>query len=92
MTEINPLAGSILGSAQAQYQVSLAKQRQLSRSQDLRKNVAAEDDDGEPQVESTEDIIAIHDKERDHSQGRQQHPRKPPDDQSDDEPHLDLTA
>jgi hypothetical protein len=92
MTDFNPLAGAILGSAQAQHQVNLTKQRQLRRSQTLRKNVASADEELEHHVESSEELTSIHDEEKQHSGGQQDHPRRPPKEEPDEPPHLDLKA
>jgi hypothetical protein len=92
MTDFNPLAGSILGSAQAQQQMDVEKQRQVRRSQVLRKNTAAEGDRLEHQVESAEEVPPVnhdpdqyppHDRKRDRRSNR---------DQDEDRPHIDLKA
>ena len=90
MTDFNPLAGAILGSAQAQHQVDVEKQRQLRRAQALRKNVAARDDELEHQVESAEEIQPVDNDEHPDSRQRKHDPRHS--DKDDDRPHLDVKA
>ena len=92
MTEFNPVAGSILGSAAAQHEVDVEKQRQVRRAQALRKNIALQDDQLEHPVESSEQIAPVSDEEHQSGQDRQQDPkhnRRSPDDES---PHIDLKA
>jgi hypothetical protein len=91
MTDFNPLAGAILGSAQAQQVLGTEKERQVRRAQIARKNVAASADKFEHQVESAEEIHPIDDGE----QGRdpaKQNPQKHLPDQDETEPHIDVTA
>ena len=92
MTDFNPLAGAILGSAQAQHQVDVEKQRQLRRAQALRKNVAARDDQLEHQVESSEELSPVHDEDQGHKQGQQKDPGDPHHGNDDGPPHIDLKA
>jgi len=44
MTDFNPLAGAILGSAQAQQAMGTEKQRQVRRAQVASKNAASSGD------------------------------------------------
>ena len=92
MTDFNPLAGAILGSSQAQELSDLQKQRQLRRAQTLRKNVAARGDELEHQVESAEEVAAVHDDPSGHPQ--QQGKRNPHDPKAKDDgrPHVDVKA
>ncbi|HXE52926.1 MAG TPA: hypothetical protein VN541_07930 [Tepidisphaeraceae bacterium] len=90
MTDFNPLAGAILGSAQAQHLVDVEKQQQVRRAQALRKNVAAQDDQLEHQVESAEEIRPVDNDEHPDSQQRKQDPRRSPKD--DERPRLDVKA
>lgn len=92
MTDFNPLAGAILGSAQAQQQAALHKQRQLRRAQNVRKDSASADQPLEHQVESAEESIPVHDEQKQRSP-RRDTPGKPPEDSEDEpRPRLDLTA
>ena len=90
MSAVNPLAGAILQSVQTQRQMATEKERQISHEQDLHKNIAAEDDRFEHQVESAEIVT-------DPDEGNQQHdkqnPKRKKSKQDEDEkPHVDLTA
>jgi hypothetical protein len=93
MDTINPLAGYLQQSVQVERSASDDKQRNIRRSQVLEKNVAAQDDELEHQVESTEDIVQIHDEQKDQppSKRPKRHPPQATEDK--DQPsHLDLTA
>jgi hypothetical protein len=79
MTDFNPLAGSILGSTQAQHQVDI-------------ENVAARDDELEHQVESSEELPPVGDEPDDQRQRDQRKKQKPDPDKDDGHPHIDLTA
>jgi hypothetical protein len=92
MTDFNPLAGSILGSTQAQHQVDIEKQRQARRAQTVSKNVAARDDELEHQVESSEELPPVGDEPDDQRQRDQRQKQKPDPDKDDGHPHIDLTA
>lgn len=56
VTEFSPLSGAILQSPIVQQQQSTEKTSQIRREQLLRKNVAAEDDEMENQVENSEEV------------------------------------
>jgi hypothetical protein len=87
MTEINPLAGVILGSIQQQRVLGIEKSRQLRRSKMLEKNVAAEDEQMESEVDNTEEIKPIGDQ----NSGERQAPQRENSKQSKDEkPHIDI--
>jgi len=91
MTDFNPLSGAVLGSTQAQHQIDIEKQRQLRRTQTLRKNVAANDDQLEHQVESSDQVPAVQDENKGQPQdrrndSRRRHPGK------DQRPHIDVKA
>jgi predicted helicase len=86
MTQFNPIAGSILQSTPLQRQQASEKARQLRHVQQLEKNIAAEDDRLEHQVESSEELKNIHE---DQSQGQSQQ-RKPK--QEPPKPTLDVKA
>ena len=92
MTDFNPLAGSILGSTQAQHQIDVEKQRQVRRAQALSKNVAARNEQLEHQVESSDEVTPAHDEpdqdRKDPDQRRR--PRTPGKD--DNRPHIDVKA
>jgi len=90
MTDFNPLAGSILGSTQAQHQVDIEKQRQARRAQAIQKNIAARDDEMEHQVESSEQLPPVGDEPEDRHQSKQGRQHKP--DEEDKPPHIDVTA
>ena len=95
MTFFNPLSGSLIPATPAQR--ASEKERQIARSQALRKNTAAEGDrvEVEHQVESTEELPPAGDQGGGGTQGRRQQPRKqasPPAPQQDAPPHIDVTA
>ncbi len=92
MDTVNPLAGAILQSTQVQRQQGVEKQRQLRRAQSQTKNSALPAEQLEHQVESCEELSAVHDEDP---------AKRPPpkrstarrQDEKDQEPsHLDLTA
>jgi hypothetical protein len=91
MTDFNPLAGAILGSTQAQNVLGAEKQRQLRRTQALRKDVAAGEDRYEHQVESAEELHPIDDGDPNHSDphGKRRQPQRG---EKDEEPGIDVTA
>jgi hypothetical protein len=94
MDIINPLAGYLQGSSQVERTQTDEKQRQVRRSQILEKNVAAQDDELEHQVESTEDVVEIHDEQHEQPPKKRspRHSAPPPTDGETDPSHLDLTA
>jgi hypothetical protein len=87
MTEINPLAGVILGSIQQQRVLGIEKTRQLHRSKMLEKNVAAEDEQMESEVENTEEIKPIGDEDGQKRETPQRHHSKEP---KEEKPHIDI--
>ena len=91
MDTINPLAGYLQQSVQVERSASDDKQRNVRRTQVLEKNVAAQDDELEHQVESTEDIVQIHDEQKDQPPSKRPK-RQAATDDKDEPPHLDLTA
>lgn len=97
MTQINPLTGSVIQSAQVQARQSAEKDRQIRRVQNLGKNTALQGDRLEHQVESTDPHLTIQDN-NDSARQQRQPPRKREgqggDDQKPDEepPHIDLKA
>ncbi len=90
MSAVNPLAGAILQSVQTQRQMATEKERQVRHEQDLERNIAAEDDRFEHQVESA-DIVTDPD-EGQQQRDKQNPKRKKPKKDDDDKPHVDLTA
>jgi hypothetical protein len=97
MTLFNPLTGSLLPATPVQR--AAEKDRQIARSQALRKNTAAEGDtvEIEHQVESADELPQVGDETGGGSQNpRQQQPpsHKPPESDNGDEspPRLDVTA
>lgn len=92
MTDFNPLAGAILGSAQVQQQSDLQKQRQLRRVQTLRKNSAAEADQLDHQVESPEQSAPIDDGPGEHPDRQKKRDPRNPGKIDDNRPHIDVTA
>jgi hypothetical protein len=92
MTDFNPLAGAILGSAQIQQLSDLQKQRQLRRAQALRKNVAARADELDHQVESPEEPAPIHDAPDEHPQRQAKRDPRHPNAKEDGKPHIDVKA
>jgi hypothetical protein len=91
MTFINPLAPALLPSAQAQQQAAADKARQIGKAQAASRNIAAETDRLEHQVESAEELSPVHDE--DQSKRRQdQQPKRDRDGKADDEPHIDVKA
>ena len=94
MTDFNPLAGSILGSAQAQHHAAVSKQRQVRRTQTVRKNSAADSESTDHQVESSEDVVEIHDEDasRDPSRRQPNHRRPGEKGSGEESPGLDVTA
>ena len=89
MSQINPLAGTILQSITAQRQMGVEKERQVRREQILEKNIAAEDDRFEHQVESSDIVTEANDGQQ---QGEQKNPKKRKSEKEQEEPRLDLTA
>ena len=94
MTYFNPLTGAPLQGGQVQEQLSAAKARQVRRAQAVARNVAALGDTFEHQVESTEELSAIHDEQQPKGQSN---PRKHPQAEKqagdgDEPPRLDVKA
>jgi hypothetical protein len=96
MTLFNPL-GTSLQAATAQQRLAVAdKDRQIAKAQATQKNVAADSDRFEHQVESADALGAVHDQQ--HEQGRngkyrgQQANAQGEGDAEGEAPHLDVTA
>ena len=93
MTQVNPFVGAILQSTQLQRSQAAEKDRQVRRAQTLAKNVAAEDDKLEHQVESADDLKRVREEQKqDHDRRRNQPPTAFVYRDDDDEPHVDITA
>jgi hypothetical protein len=92
VSSINPFSGYVAQGAQVERLQAAEKSRQVRREQTLAKNIAAQDDQLEHQVESTDAITPIHDAP--HHQNPQQHQRRTPPkpDEGEEPPHLDITA
>ena len=93
MTSINPFSGYVAQGSQVERLQAADKARQVRREQTLSKNVAAQDDQLEHQVESADAIVSIHD-DGQHQNPRQQQRRQdqPEPDDGDPPPHIDITA
>jgi hypothetical protein len=87
MTEINPLAGAILGSIQQQRVLGIEKTRQLRRSKVLEKNVAAEDEQLENEVDNSEEIKPVGDEGGQRRQSPNHENAKQP---KEEKPHIDI--
>ncbi|MBC8108637.1 MAG: hypothetical protein H7Z14_18785 [Anaerolineae bacterium] len=97
MSELNPFAGAILPSAQAQRQQSAERVNQVRRTQELKKNAGQQGADVfVHEVESTDAVAGVHDDDTRHDPRKKRGTTKQfsnTNDQPDEEPpHLDLTA
>ena len=92
MTELNPLSGAILQSLQSQRQQGIEKERQVRRAQILSKDVAAQDDRFEHQVESADELPHVNDEERQQQENAKRQPRQKSHDADEEEPRIDLKA
>ena len=68
MTYINPLAGALLTGSVAQQQAATEKTRQVRRAQAVARNIAAQSDTLDHEVENAEAVTGV----RDDGSGRQQ--------------------
>jgi hypothetical protein len=76
-----------------QEQLAAAKARQVRRAQTLARNVAAEGDTFEHQVESAEELTAIHDEQRQQPDRRRRRKPQPPSSPTEPpESHIDITV
>lgn len=90
MTSINPFSGYIAQATAVERTQASDKTRQVRRTQELSKNVATRDDEMEHQVESSDQIAAIHD---DQSHQEQQPGHQQPKSKKDEKvPHIDVKA
>lgn len=78
MTQISPFVGSVLQSTQVQRQQAAEKSRQIRHTQQMEKNVAAEDDRLEHQVESAEELTPIHEDQARNPRQRRKPKQEPP--------------
>jgi hypothetical protein len=95
MTQINPLAGSIVQSPMVQRQQAAEKDRQVRQARDVEKNSALHGDELEHQVESAQAITPIHDDGSHDPRARKRFPKRLKQDSKGDcadGEHLDLTA
>jgi hypothetical protein len=96
MSQINPFAGSILQSTQAQRTQATERDRQVRRARETVKDSALPGDELEHQVESSEELTPIHEETR--HERRFKRPTHQNEDGNTDgeenegESHLDLTA
>ena len=91
MSQISPLASVIAQGLTAQRLMSVEKERQLRHEQVAQKNVAAESDHFEHQVESTEKVEAVNEDEGQKEQPDRQPPRRQKK-EDEDKPHIDVKA
>ena len=91
MTSISPFSGYVAQGSQVERLQAAEKTRQARREQVLSKDVAAQDDQMEHQVESTDAIVSIHD-EQQNPREQQQPRREPPAEDGEAPPHIDVTA
>jgi hypothetical protein len=96
MGQINPFAGYYAGSTQVQRLQAAEKDQQVRRNAERTKNAGLEGDELEHQVESSEEIVPLHNDEPHRDSQRPRHPHHDRDDDADDPasapPHLDVTA
>jgi hypothetical protein len=91
VSQLNPLSGAILQSLTAQRELGVEKERQVRREQILEKNIAAEDDRFEHQVESSDTVSPTNDGgPGQDQQGRKK--KKKGKDANEGESHIDLKA
>ncbi len=89
---IQPLAGALAATPQAQATQSAQRTAQIRRQQNRLKVSSIDQDTLERQVESADAVEAVHDKPEEHpSNKRNRHPPRK-DGDKDEPPHIDLTA
>jgi hypothetical protein len=93
MSSINPFSGYVAQASQIERAQAADKTRQAKREQVLAKNVAAQDDRLEHQVESADAVkpLAADDQHEPPKRQPQQQPPTP-DEDGDEPPHIDVTA
>ena len=92
MSSINPFSGYVAQGSQVERLQAADKARQVRREQTLSKNVAAQDDQLEHQVESADAIVSIHDDQQGQNPQQRQRRNPPKPDEGEEPPHLDITA
>ena len=94
MSQINPFVGSIIQTPLAQRQQAAERATQARQKQDLARNSGLHGSDQfEHQVESAEAVAPSHDGEkREQKRNRPGDQATHEDGETDDKPHLDLTA
>jgi len=90
MSSINPFSGFIAQSAAVERTAAADKSRQVRQSAEVSKKLAARDDEMEHQVETSDEIAAIHDEKG--SQQQQQPKDKNAKREKEEPPHLDVKA
>jgi len=91
MDYLSPITGSILQGPTASQQQAADKTSQLRRQRQMQRNITAQDEQLEYQVESAEELSAIRE-ERDSDHPHRRRPSQNPAPNDSDEPHIDLTA
>lgn len=93
MSQISPFVHAVIQGAVNQQQQAIIKERQLRRAAAQAKDIAAQDDVLEHQVESADETPPVNDEAEKKNPGRQPRHRKDGKDAADEEPpHIDLTA
>ena len=94
MIPINSLSGALIQSTQLQLQQASDKTKQARRAQDLARNVTAEDEELENQIENAEEVTPVHEDSRKQDKHRKQQQHKHEEEESDDpgSARLDLKA
>jgi hypothetical protein len=88
---LNPLSGAILQSITAQRELVVEKEQQVRREQVLEKNIAAEDDRFEHQVESSDTVAPANDGQSKQDQGGRKKQKNGKNEEQ-EKPHIDLKA
>jgi hypothetical protein len=94
MSQIDPFTASVMQAPYVQRQQATEKDRQTRRAQELEKDAALAEDELEHQVESSEELAPIHEQQkqdRDFKRSKHEHAQET-DEETGEEPHLDLTA
>jgi hypothetical protein len=94
MSQIDPFFSSVLQAPYVQQQQASEKDRQVRKDADQKKDAALAEDQLEHQVESTEELAPINEQQKQQREfKRSKHEHSAEDDeQTGEEPHLDLTA
>jgi hypothetical protein len=91
MSSINPFSGYVGQAASVEQTQAVEKSRQVRRSAELSKKLATRDDEMEHQVESSDEIVAIHDEQGSQQQDRPRQQQTKGEDEE-EPPRLDVTA